>query len=310
MNSSNVIVIGAAVADITGNVNKNLILSDSNPGKITFTAGGVGRNIAENLARLGVEIDFISAFGNDFYGKGLIENCIKAGISIKNSIIDQKKSSAIYLSVNNHEGDLAIAVSDTDISEIITPEYLKTKHKTFQNSDIIVLDTNLPEETLEMVCSKYDNKNLFIDFVSTAKAQKIKRFIGKFHTIKPNLIEAEALSGIPFESDKDLHKMLDFFLKKGVKQVFISLGSRGAFYGNENENGIFESAKISPVNVSGAGDAFISGVVYSYLQNKSLKETACFSTAMSIAALLSNSAVNENINVEYINQIIKKHNLC
>ncbi|MBN2893875.1 MAG: carbohydrate kinase family protein [Bacteroidales bacterium] len=310
MNNKKIIVIGAAVADITGIVNKKLILADSNPGKVTFTAGGVGRNMAENLARLGVSVDFIASFGEGFYGKGLVENCKNAGISIENSIIDKYKTSAIYLSVNNHEGDLAIAVSDTDITEIITPDFLETKAEIFAKTDVILLDTNLTQETLEYICTKFQDKKIFVDFVSTSKAQKVKDFIGKFHTIKPNLIEAEALSGISYNSDKDLPKMLDYFLKKGVKQVFISLGSRGCFYGNETENGIFESAKISPVNASGAGDAFISGVVYSFLHEKDIRQTACYATAMSIAALMSNSAVNENISENYINQIIKKYNLC
>ena len=66
------------------------------------------------------------------------------------------------------------------------------------------------------------------------------------------------------------------------------------------ENGIFESAKISPVNASGAGDAFISGVVYSFLQKKNIKQTACFATSMSIAALMSKSAVNENIRNNFV----------
>jgi pseudouridine kinase len=310
MKHRKIFVLGAAVADITGIVNKKLILADSNPGRITFTAGGVGRNIAENIARLGVSVDFIAAFGNDFYGKGLMENCMKVGLSIDNSITDKTKSSAIYLSVNNHEGDLAIAVSDTDITNIITPDFLETKAELLNKTDVIVLDTNLTRETLKYICTKYAEKKIFIDFVSTAKAEKIKDFIGKFHTIKPNLIEAESLSGIEYFSDKDLTKMLGYFLEKGVKQVFISLGSRGCFYGNENESGIFESAKINPVNVSGAGDAFISGVVYSYLQRKNIYQTACYATAMSIAALMSSSAVNENITENYILQIIKKYNLC
>lgn len=304
------LIIGAAVADITGIVNKKLILADSNPGKITFTAGGVGRNIAENLARLNISVDFISAFANDFYGKGLIENCKNSQISIQNSIFNNQKSSAIYLSVNNHEGDLAIAVSDTDITELITPDFIKTKSEIFQQNDVIVIDTNLKQETLEYICTNFSDKKLFIDFVSTSKAQKVKNFIGKFHTVKPNLIEAEALSGISYNSDDDLQKMLEYFLKAGVIQVFISLGSRGSFYGNETESGIFESAKISPINASGAGDAFISGVVYSFLTDKNIRQTACFSTAMSIAALMSNCAVNEHISEEYINLIIKKHNLC
>jgi pseudouridine kinase len=189
MYDKKVLVVGASVIDITGIVNKKLILADSNPGKIKFSMGGVGRNIAENIVRLDIPVEFISAFGNDIYGKDLWTKCKDAGISMGNCVIGNEQSSAIYISINNPEGDLAMAVSDTGITDLITPEFLESKAHIFEQSDIIVLDTNLTPNTLEYICNKYSEKKLFVDFVSTTKAMKVKNFIGKFHTIKPNLIE-------------------------------------------------------------------------------------------------------------------------
>ena len=77
---ASVIIIRAAIADISGNPGNNLIRGDSNPGKISISAGGVARNITENLSRLGIQVQLISAFGNDYFGRMLIEDCNKLNI--------------------------------------------------------------------------------------------------------------------------------------------------------------------------------------------------------------------------------------
>jgi pseudouridine kinase len=118
------------------------------------------------------------------------------------------------------------------------------------------------------------------------------------------------LSGIPYKSQEDLPKIADYFINQGTQHVFISLGSEGSYYADKDFKGIFQSVKLELVNVSGAGDAFIAGTVYSLLNKKNIHDTVLFSTAMAIATILSESAVNENVSEAYIEQIIKKYNLC
>lgn len=298
-----VVVIGAALADITGFSSKALLLKDSNPGKVRFSDGGVGRNIAENLVRLGCPVALITAFGGDAYGQTLKKHCLDEGIDISESIVSSKHSTATYLSINNQSGDMEIAIADTDIMDEITPDIIAEKHDYIEKADCIVVDTNLSSETLDFISMNYEHKALFIDLVSTTKAKKASSFLGRFHTIKPNVLEAENLTGVIYKTPEDLKTMLQFFMNQGIKQVFITHGEEGCFYGNKSEWGTFLTRTSKIVNSSGAGDAFMAGLVFSHLNDYHMKETLTFATAMSQAALQSTEAVNPQLNLALVNHI-------
>lgn len=303
-------VIGASILDVTGVPNAELIQGDSNPGHVFITPGGVGRNIAENLALLDLNVNLISAIGSDEWGNILLEMCKKANIKTENSIFPKNEATALYLSINNLQNNLELAVVNTDITNCITANFLNQKNSFIKNSDLIVAETNLSRETLEYIAENYSEVPVFLDLVSIIKAKKVKDFIGKFHTIKPNLAEAEMLTGIQMKTQKDLLLMADFFVKKGVKQTFITMGKDGCFYASQKERGFIEGIDLKTKNSSGAGDAYISGLIYSFLNKKDIKETAIFATAMSLAAIIDKNSVNPNISQNYINNIIKKYDIC
>ena len=116
-NKDYVVVIGAANIDIGGTPYKELIKADSNPGVINISYGGVGRNIAENLSRLGVNTVLIAAVGCDDLGEGLVNHCKAAGIDTDYILRDNKNNSSLYLYINDLNNDMAIALSDVNIAE-------------------------------------------------------------------------------------------------------------------------------------------------------------------------------------------------
>jgi len=310
MQKKSVIVVGGALADITGIPNQKLIQGDSNPGKISISSGGVARNIAENLVKLGVNVSFITALGKDIFGKNIISDCQNLKIDIKHSIIHEKLSTAFYLLIVNEKGNLDVGISDTKIIEEINADYIKDKKHIISEYDIIVLDTNLNIKTIKYIVENFPDKKIFIDLVSIAKALKIKDFIGKFHTIKPNLTESEAITGIKYENHSDLIKMKDWFLSKGIKQIFISLGDKGCYFANNKESGLVKGKTVKSVNASGAGDAFMSGIIASEVEERTIYDATCFATGSAIAALNHTKAVNPNISQKLIFQIINKYNIC
>ncbi len=310
MKKKTVIVIGGALADITGIPNKILIQGDSNPGKISISSGGVARNIAENLVRLDVNVNFITALGKDIFGNNIMSDCQNLNIDIKDSIIHDELPTAFYLLIVNEKGNLDVGISDTQIIKEINVDYIQTKKNIISQYDIIVLDTNLNVETIKYIVEAFPDKKIFIDLVSIAKALKIKDFIGKFHTIKPNLTESEAITGIKYENETDLIKMKNWFLSKGIKQIFISLGEKGCYFANEKESGLVKGKTVDSINASGAGDAFMSGIIASEVEERSIYESACFATGSAVAALSHTKAVNPNISQKLIFQIIKKYNIC
>jgi len=304
-------VIGASILDVTGVPNADLIKGDSNPGHVFITPGGVARNIAENLALLDLDVNLVSAIGNDAWGNILLEMCKKANIKTADSVFPEDASTALYLSINNLQKNLELAVVNTDITNSLTAGYLESIKDFIKSSDLIVAETNLSGETLEYIAENLSDVPVFLDLVSIIKAKKVKDIIGKFHTIKPNLAEAEMLTGIKMKSQKDLLLMADYFVERGVKQTFITMGKDGCFYADRYEKGFIAGIDIvKKINSSGAGDAYISGLIYSHLNNMNLKDSAVFATAMSLAAITDKNSVNPNISQTYINNIINKYEIC
>src|SRR5690606_8664264 len=104
-----ILIIGAANIDLLAFPEKKLLLGDSNIGTVEMSGGGVGRNVAENLARLGNDVSFLTAFGNDCFGKMLRDDLESMGIDLRASFFSNKRS-GIYLAIADFRGDLLAAV--------------------------------------------------------------------------------------------------------------------------------------------------------------------------------------------------------
>lgn len=303
-------VVGGTNIDIQGFPNNRLISHDSNPGKVKMSLGGVGRNIAENLVRLGVETKLISAVGNDIYGSKILDEARNIGLNMEESLIMEGQSTSTYLSILNETGDMEVAISHMDIFDKITEEFIASKKHVIENSAVCVVDTNIPREVIEYMLTNFKDVDFFLDTVSTTKCQKVKDLIGYFHTVKPNKIEAEILTGIKIEKDEDLNRAADYLINKGVKNVFISLGEEGIFYCNENECGRIKSPKIKVINATGAGDSFVAALVYGRLKEFPAEYAGKFAMTASILALSHENTINPNMSVENVNNKMKELELC
>ena len=295
-----VTVIGGANIDIQGFTLEKLKLNDSNPGKVKVSAGGVARNIAENLSRLNIKTKLITAIGDDLYGDMVSNECRIAGIDIDHCLVLKNMATSTYLSVLDESGDMKVAISDMDTIDYLNIDFLKTKASIIENSTAIVIDTNLSQEVIEYLLNNFKHKIFFVDTVSTTKARKVKGLIGYFHTIKPNIYETEEITGVKIANDNDLEVAADVFLKKGLKRVFITLGERGVFYKDEFTKKIVNPPKVKVVNATGAGDAFMAGLVYSYINDLTIDDTIEFSMYASEMALSHESTINPNISVDSI----------
>ncbi len=303
-------VLGGANIDIIGIPNKKLILKDSNPGQIKVTLGGVGRNIAENLIHLGAPTKLISAVGEDIYGKKILEHAGRIGLDMKNSLVLNQMPTSTYLAILDEDGDMKAAINQMDIIDEISIDFIQGKRQVIENSKVCVIDTNIRSEVIHYVLDNFKNTVFFLDTVSSRKAMKIKDKIGSFHTIKPNKIEAELLSGIKIEKLSDMIKASEYFLKQGVKRVFITLGSEGVFYHDGIVHKLIPNPKVEVVNATGAGDAFIAALTYGYFHDYDIDTSARFSMAAAILALSSEETINPNISEENVNKKMKEIGLC
>ncbi|GHV68974.1 carbohydrate kinase [Spirochaetia bacterium] len=301
-----VTVIGGANIDIHGFSEKPLVMGDSNPGRIANCSGGVGRNIAENLARLGVDVKLISVIGNDAFGAQIVREGEAAGIDLSHSLF-LKTGTSVYLALMDNRGEMALALSDMRNLEKLDAAYLKKKKALIAGSKIIVLDANLGEEALQYLVSAFKDRPLFLDPVSSLKAKKIKPLLGNFDTLKLSRLEAAVLSGLDIDTQKkNLQKIGAWFIEQGVKRVLITLGKDGIFCHSQREHFFRPVHYVEALSASGAGDAFMAGIVYGTLNQYHDDEIAEFASTLSTLTVQSVRTVSEKISVRNIKSLIKK----
>ncbi|MGL5315413.1 MAG: PfkB family carbohydrate kinase [Peptostreptococcaceae bacterium] len=308
--NDHITVIGGSNIDIQGVPNNALVMFDSNPGKVDISLGGVGRNIADNICRLGIDTKLISAVGNDLYGNQILSECKSFGIDVTDCYISNEIPTSMYISILNDVNDMQVAISHMDILEKIDVDYINSKHQYINDSLAIVIDTNLSKEVIDYITSTYSHIPIFVDTVSTTKCMKIKDIISKFNTIKLNKYEAEALCDIKINTIDDLEFCSKHLISQGVEKVFITLGKDGVFCATNDTNIKIDSVKVDIVSATGAGDAFTAGLVYSHLNGFDIEYAAKFSMAASIIALSHENTINPNMSVDNIKKILKEMILC
>lgn len=298
------VVVGGVNMDIGGRSYAPLVDADSNPGSVSISLGGVGRNIAHNMALMGVDVRMLTAFGDDIYGGKIATSCSELGIDLSHALRVPGAATSTYLYVADQTGEMAIAISDMDICQKITPAYLATKLALLQNAQLIVADANLPAEALVYLAENC-TAPIFCDPVSTVKAEKIRPILGKLHTLKPNRLEAALLADIQISTKDDVEKAAAILLDKGLRRVFISCGSDG-IYAATKEASCWQS--ILPgqmVNTTGCGDAAMAAIVWAYLEGTDLKNTALAAAAAGAIAMESDQTINPEMSAEALKNRMK-----
>ena len=256
-------VVGAVNVDICGTSIDPLLEGDSNPGKITTTLGGVGRNIADNISRLGAPVRLVTVLGDDSKGFQAEKSCLELWIDMSLSRMIPGEATSTYLCINDSDGNVKLAISDMDICRHINPEFLMERMEEINRSSLVVLDANLSEEAIECLC-ELCTVPIFADPVSVKKAVRMKKHLDKIFCIKPNRPEAEVLSGITIKDHADLEKASKVMLEKGVKRIFISLGGEGVYYDDGQVHGIMPCCPGKIIDTTGCGDNFMAAAVCGY----------------------------------------------
>jgi len=305
--TSFVTVVGGANIDIHGKSAGTLRANDSNPGTVHMSAGGVGRNVAENLARLGVDCRLVTAVGDDQHGRTLIRLSSEAGVDMQYVQEIASAPTSTYLSVIDASGDMKVAIADMNIIDHLTPERLRPHQAMLYESSLIVLDTNLPDSTLAWLANTFGEQTLFVDTVSTTKAPRIKQYLNSVHTLKTSAIEAEALTGLEARTKPQLQNVAAHLHAAGVERVFVTRGSRGVFYSTGNEQGTMKLEQQSRVirNAGGAGDAFLAGLAYARLEDRDLEATLRFALTAADLTLSDSATSSPALSLAAVNQALE-----
>ncbi len=259
-----ILAAGGVNLDILGQPAADLKLRDSNPGTVRMRAGGVCHNIALELSRRGHEVHLLTCLGKDPAAAMLERFCAGEGIDLSSSLRTDAPT-GVYLCVHERTGDMLCAVNDMQAMDALTPEKILSCLDALPPGDLMVLDCNLREDTLLAAAERMSGVlPLFLDPVSTFKAHRCKRILPLLAALKPNRMEAEALTGFPDPADS-----ARALVEMGVSRVFVSLGPEGVYYADRSVSGLCPAVPLkNGTPLTGAGDALCGGIIHALLEGR------------------------------------------
>jgi pseudouridine kinase len=275
--SQQIICIGGANVDRKFHVKAKAQFGTSNPIQSAQGVGGVARNIAENLGRLGMEVTLLTTSGNDSDWSYIAE---ASSLYMDLDRVSQipGMSTGSYSAVLDTDGELIIALADMEVYEEITPDYLRKYDVLMSRAKCIIADLNCPKEALQFICHFAKNHQLPIVLipVSSPKMNRLPDDLEGVTWLITNRDESEMYFNCKINTEDEWRKTLESWLSLGIANVIITNGKKGAMIGNKEE-GIFHIPSVETkdiVDVTGAGDAFSSAVIFSWLEGKPLLDIA------------------------------------
>lgn len=299
-------VLGAANVDITGYTQNKLIYKDANIGTMKTTAGGVGRNIAENLMRLDFQVDFISVFGDDPLSDFIKEDCRRKHLNIDKSLFVENASASTFIAIMDEHNDLALGISAMRLYDELEAHRFIDILPGNLDSDYTVLETNFSTEILQAVIERYPQQKFILDTVSGKKSLRAVPVLPDLYILKTNLLEAEMMSGISAKNQADLEKLVRFFTAKGVEKVFITLGKDGVIYGDKNRLNRQAPIPAKIVNTIGAGDSFVAGLVYAESLGLPIDDMARYGMSAAAVTVQHREAVSPEMKRKLINNLLPR----
>lgn len=289
---SDIIVIGGVKGMVTANTSEQLMAGQQNPGEISLSCSGTGRNIAENLARMGVSTALAAAAGSDIAGKSAKLQLEELGVDTRFFKLLEGQNTATNIAILNIIGDLVFALDSAGAYQCMSEGMLDGMKGSLDEAKIVCADGSLPEETLRHLTEITDTP-LFFDPYTEKDAEKAKTFIGKFDAIKPNRAEASAICGMEIFSEEQLMAAGQWFADQGVRRTFITLSGGGVYYKEGFSEGILRPDQVlNFVNEEGAGDAFSAAVLDGILRDMDIEELAAYGMKAAAIALEGKTPVN------------------
>lgn len=251
--------------DILGMPQGELRLRDSNIGHVTLRPGGVGRNIAQQIVKLGRACSLLTVFGSDSLADVLCDDCARLGIDITHAL-KAEGNTCVYLCLHEGSGDMLAAINDMRLTDRLTPAYAESCLEYINGSDLCVLDANPPVETVRFIAERAAVPVL-MDPVSCAKLDKAKAVLPYLTAIKPNIHEARSLT-----EQTDVRSCAKALIRAGVQKAFVSMGPEGLCCADDQICAVLPVERFSAAAKTGVGDALCAGIAVALAAGESTLE--------------------------------------
>ncbi|MGN0974199.1 MAG: ribokinase [Bacilli bacterium] len=278
-----ILVIGSLNIDFSLDVEKIPMPGETvNAKSININNGGKGANQAYTIAKLGGNVSMLGMIGNDEYGKKLKNSLKDVGVNVKNIKLNKKgETGKAFINVAD-TGENAITIVhgcnyDIDIN------FIDNNKKLIENADIILMQLEIPIETVEYILKIAKDKTIILD-PAPANKKIMEMDLKNVFLMKPNETELSTLTNIQIDSDESIEKAATMLIDKGVKNVVVSLGDKGSYLFSQSTSKFFPCIKKKTVDTTAAGDSFIASIAFGLSNNKNIDE--CIELATKVASIV------------------------
>lgn len=287
----NVLVIGSLNTDFSINTDKIPSPGETvNANNLIINNGGKGANQAYTIGKLGGNVSMLGMVGNDIYGKDLIKALKSVKVNTKGISLNKSESTGkafIYVD-NNGENSISIIHG---ANYAVDKRFIDKNISLINKADIILMQLEIPLETVNYVLEIAKDKTIILD-PAPANKELMNFDLSNVFLMKPNETELATLTGYEIKDDEDVIRACNILLEKGVKNVIASLGSKGCYLVNKNNNKFFDSVKSTAIDTTAAGDSFIASIAFFLSQNKSIEESIIFASKVASIVVTRKGAQN------------------
>ena len=307
-----IICIGGANVDRKYIVKNELQMGTSNPTTSLQSIGGVARNIAENLGRLGHNVRLLTVVGNDME----YESIEKASNHWMNLFSVEKLanySTGTYSAILDTQGEMLFALANMDIYDHLTVEYLKKQEAHLTNAQLLIIDMNCPKDVIEYIHTLAIGHRipLAIIPVSSPKMNRMPNSLEGIEWLIANKDEAETYFQMNIVDESSWKKAAELFVEKGVNHVVVTNGSQGiTFAGKDIETTYVPAIVIEDVvDVTGAGDAFVSATLHAWLEGADIYQAVNNGMVNASKTLQSAETVRTELSKSGLNNEMEEYSL-
>ena len=252
-------------------------------GEFFMNQGGKGANQAVAIKRLGGNLIFMAKLGNDVLGRQSVGYFKKEGIDTRYIALDEDSASGVALiSVDDHAENSIVVASGANM--LLNEQDVDKMLEEMCEGDILLMQLEIPLQTVEYAARKAFGKGVKV-VLNPAPARSLpKELFRHLYMVTPNRIEAEMLTGIKIANDADVEKVAEEICAMGVKNVIITLGSKGCLIREVGVSYRIDAFKVELVDTTAAGDTFNGALCVGLSEGMDLKQAAVMaSKASSIA---------------------------
>lgn len=303
-----VVVIGASCLDVKARPLAPVSPNTSSPARLLTSAGGTGRNAAENLARLGVRTALLSVVGTDAVGQRLLEKTTRAGVDTSRVIRSSEITTGTYLAIFTAGNQKGYALDDVSQLRLATPEYVERHKILLRSARMIVMDGNVDTETVAAILDlvRRHDVRVCIDPVAVRRAYALRPYFSEFYMVTANRAEAGALLDMPVDSVDDALDAAATMVAAGVSVAVVTLAEEGLVYATSEARGRIPSTRCDVVDWTGAGAALSAAVVYGLLNDMPVDECMRLGIAAATLTLGAPESVHPEMSLDllYSNMVI------